>query len=130
MLNLSCIGWSTFHDRSAISIALENFSTRDQFSQTYVDFIKIVKFLIYSAIPSAMVSMPERDPPFITPPIKVLLCQRPKVRICDKVQEADVMRNKFNKLIERNRSKQLANASSQDIEKMWCMVKASGSWSR
>ena len=72
--------------------------------------------------------MSEKDPPFITPRIKLLLRQRNKLRRHGKIKEADVKANKINKLIERNRSKLLANASSQDIKKMWSLVKASGSW--
>jgi len=113
---------------SAIIIALDNCLADDQFSLIYSDFIKIVKYLLHSAIPSKTVSMSYRDPPFITPQIKVLLRKRNKLRRRGKIQEADVKTSKINKLIERNRSKFLTNANSQDVSKMWSMVKASGSW--
>ena len=47
-----------------------------------------------------------------------------------KINKADAITIKINELIERNRSKLLTNANTQDIKKMWSMDKASGSWSK
>jgi len=49
--------------------------------------------------------MSDRDPPFITPQIKVLLRQRNKLRRRGKINKADAITIKINKLIQRNRSK-------------------------
>ena len=40
---------------SAISLALDNCSTNDEFTQIYSDFVKIVKYLIHSGISSKTV---------------------------------------------------------------------------
>jgi len=74
--------------------------------------------------------MSDEDPPFITPQIKVLLRQRNKLRSRGKINKADAITIKINKLIERNRSKLLTNANTPDVKKMWSMVKANGSWSK
>jgi len=74
--------------------------------------------------------MSDRDPPFITSQIKVLLRQRNTLSRRGKINKVDAITIKINKLIERNRSKLLTNANTQDIKKMWSMVKASGSWSK
>ena len=88
---------STLTISLAVSFAFFTFVQRlthcladDQFSLIYSDFIKIVKYLLNSAIPSKTVSMSYRDPPFITPQIKVLLRKRNKLRRRGKIQEADV----------------------------------------
>jgi len=49
---------------SAISIDLDTCSNNDQFSAIYSDFIKIINYLIHSAISSKLDSMSDRDPPF------------------------------------------------------------------
>jgi len=73
---------------SATSIALDNCSNNDQFSEIYSDFIKFINYLIHSAIPSKLVRMSDSDPPFITPQIKVLLRQRNKLRRRGKINRA------------------------------------------
>ena len=61
--------------------------------------------------------MSDRDPPFITSQIKVLLRQRNTLSRRGKINKVDAITIKINKLIERNRSKLLSKANTQDIKK-------------
>ena len=53
-------------------LALEECHTCTDFSSIYSDFIKVVKYLIHTHLPSIAVTFSNREPSFITPRIKIL----------------------------------------------------------
>ena len=99
----------------------------DTLDNIYNDFVYIVKWHINCSIPVRHVSMCERDPPYVTPRIKLLLRKRNKLRRSGSCEEADNIARKINDLIARNRSQLLSGAATIDTIKLWSL-KNTGNW--
>ena len=72
--------------------------------------------------------MRSSDPPYISPAIKLLLCQRNKLRRAGKLEQADHLAVRINRLIARRRSKLLAGASNHDTKQLWELLKKTDNW--
>ena len=70
--------------------------------------------------------MRESDPSYITPRIKILLRKRNKLRRAGKMEQADYIAVKANRLIAHNRSTALAGASNTDTKQLWGLLKRTG----
>ena len=92
------------------------------------DCVRLVKWHINCSIPARNVSMHERDPPYVTPRIKLLLRKRNKLRRCGRCEDADNIDRKINALIARNRSQVLSGASITDTKKIGIFIKNTGNW--
>ena len=98
----------------------------DTLDNIYNDFVRIVKWHINCKIPARNVSMRERDPPYVTPRIKLLLCKRNKLRRSGRCEEADTIARRINDQIARNRSQVLSGASTTYTKKLWSRLKNTG----
>jgi len=90
---------------SGIILALEECHSCTDFSSIYSDFIKVVKYLIHTHLPSKAVSFSNREPSFITPRIKILLRKRNNLRRTGKLTQVDELSAKIGKLIAENQSR-------------------------
>jgi len=72
--------------------------------------------------------MKAKDPAFITPSIKVLLRRRNKLRKLGRIEQADAIATKINKMIDYNRKQLLVNAEYQDTAKLWSMLRRTNNW--
>ena len=70
-----------------------------------------------------MVRLGRRDPELITPVIKALLKQRTRLRVKGRIEEANTLAEKINKLIKSNIAKRLTNISSSNSKEFWKLVK-------
>ena len=71
----------------------------DDIDSLYSNFLHVVKSLIDISIPSKIVVISPRDPDFVTPPVKVLLNKRNRLRRQGKTEEANDIANKINEMI-------------------------------
>ena len=94
----------------------------------YNDFVCVVKWHINNIVPVRNVSMRDRDPTYVTPRIKLLLRKRNRLRRADKIESADHIAIKINKLIARNRSVALTDAKDTDTKQLWALLKQTGNW--
>ena len=90
----------------------------DSIDNIYNDFVDIVKWHINSIDPMRNISMRERDPSYITPGIKILLRKRNNLRRADKIEQADYMVVKVNRLI----------AHTRRTASLWGLLKPTGNW--
>ena len=105
---------------------------RDNKSETlpviYCDFVRIAKWHVNCCIPVREVSMPEWDPAYITPRIKLDLQKRNKLRRTRKFEKADRIAVKINKQIACNRSTALSDMSNVDSKHLQAMFMQTGNW--
>ena len=71
--------------------------------------------------------MKERDPSYVTPRIKLLLRKRSLGR-AGKIEHADCIAVKINRLLANNRSTVLAGADNADTKQLWTLLKKTGNW--
>ena len=76
----------------------------DSIDTIYNDFVDIVKWHLNEIVPIRNVSTRERDPVYVTPHIKLLLRKLNKIRRASKMEQADCIAVKINRLIAYNRS--------------------------
>ena len=89
-------------------------------------YLTIVKWHVNTTVPVCAISMRERDPSYITPRIKILLCRRNKLRRAGKTEQADHIALKVNRLIAHNKSIALAGASNTDTRQPRSLLKCTG----
>ena len=70
----------------------------DFIDAVYNDYTDIVKWHLNETVPICNVSMRERDPSYVTPRIKLLLRKRNKLRRAGKIEHADCISAKINRL--------------------------------
>ena len=100
----------------------------DSIDAIFNDFINIVKWHLNVNVPVRNVSMRERDPSYVTSRIKLLLRKRNKFRRAGKIEHADCIAVKINRLIANNSSTVLAGAHNADIKQLWALLKKTGNW--
>ena len=119
------------HHIDHLRYALGSFDWSVQLSchdvQTVYDgFLSTVRQLLSVCIPSKVVSIGHKDPPFITPLVKALLVKRRKLRRCGKNVVADLLAEKINRIITRNCSKRLDRLGDASPKELWSSIKRSG----
>ena len=97
-------------------------------NEAFDDFYKVVHWHLETYIPAQSVVMKAKDPAFITPSIKVLLRRRNKLRKLGRIEQADAIATKINKMIDYNRKQLLVNAECQDTAKLWSMLRRTNNW--
>ena len=97
-------------------------------NETFDDFYKVVHWHLEIYIPAQSVVMKAKDPAFITPNIKLLLHRRNKLRKLGRIEQADAIASKINKMIDYNRKQLLVNAECQDTAKLWSMLRRTNNW--
>ena len=102
----------------------------DSIDTVYNDYTDIIKWHLNATVPICNVSMRERDHAtrytlHVTPRIKLLLRKRNKLTRAGKIEHADCISVKINRLIAKNRSTALADA---DTKQLWAMLKKTGNW--
>ena len=95
---------------SGILLALDECQSCTDFSSIYSDFVKIVRYLIHTYLPSKTIAFSNREPSFVTPKIKILLRKRNKLRRAGKLARADKLSATVGKLIAKNQSRILSRA--------------------
>jgi len=91
-------------------------------------FLRQRKDIIEICVPVKMVNIGPRDPDFITPLIKSQLKTRNKYRCSERIEQANTLAVKINKLIAQERSHSLERLDSAGPKKLWDAVrKNSGS---
>ena len=89
----------------------------------YNDFVQVVKWHVNITISIRTVAMGDRDPAYITPRIKLLLRKRNRLRRAGKVEQADGIAVKINKIIQRSRSTTLSGAKDSDTRQLWALLR-------
>ena len=75
--------------------------------QLIVDQILLITFIMHCKVSlnsAFLLAMSQRDPPYVTPRIKLLLRKRNKLRCSDRCEEADNIALEINDLTARNRN--------------------------
>ena len=75
-------------------------------------------------------SMRERDPSYIyiTPKINIFFRRRNKLRRAGKMEQADYIAVKVNRIIARSRSSALAGSSDTDTNRLCGLLRRTGNW--
>ena len=90
--------------------------------QAFVDFVTVLQY----ALEHGTVTVRERDPPYITPPIRVLL----RKRNCGVAKlTAQLITIKIGKMIASVRSKMLSKATASDTKQLWQLLPSTRNWS-
>ena len=97
--------------------------------QTFADFDNILHYALEQIVGYSTVTIRERDPPYITPYIKVLLRKRNKLLRRGKVDLALPVTKRIGKMIADGRSKLLSKASASDSKQLWQLLRNTGNWS-
>ena len=84
----------------------------------FITIVRIVKWYINCSFPARNVSMRERDLPYVTTHIKLLLRKRNKLRRTGRYEKADNIARTFNDLIAYNSSQVLSGASTIDTKRV------------
>ena len=91
----------------------------------YSIFLKTLHHFIQLHIPLKTVTMRDTDSWFVTPLTKSLLRKRSRLRHQGKIQAANDLSNKINKIIKETRRSVFNDSSSKNTTKMWqCIRKA------
>jgi len=77
-------------------------------------FLQKCQSLIDCTIPVKMVRLGPRDPDFVTPLIKSLLKARNKLRRSGKLEQADTLATKINRLIAQERGRTLTRLPAEE----------------
>ena len=85
----------------------------------YSLFLAAVRYFIDTCIPTKTVTLGPRDPHFVTPLVKSLLCKRRKLRRQGKDVEADALAAKINHLICDYRKTRLTRLSEAGPKELW-----------
>jgi len=85
----------------------------------YSLFLVTVRYFIDTCIPTKTVTLGPRDPDFVTPLVKCLLCKRRKLRRQGKDVEADALAAKINRLISDYRKTRLSHLSEAGPKELW-----------
>ena len=75
------------------------------------------------------ITVRERDPPYITPPIKVLLRRRNKLLRQGKADSALAVTKKGGKMIADVKSKLLSKATASGTKQLWQLLRSTRNWS-
>ena len=86
-------------------------------------FLVRCRNIIDCNVPVKRVSLGPRDPEFITPLIKSLLKRRNNLRRHGKIEQANELAVKINRLIAKERSQRLARLDNASPKKLWAAVK-------
>jgi hypothetical protein len=86
-------------------------------------FVESCQSLIERCIPKRTVSLGRKDPHFVSPLVKTLLCKRNKLMYQGKLQAVETLNVKINKLISENRKTLMTKANNGDIKALWNAVK-------
>ena len=92
-------------------------------TEKYSMFLQQCKSTIGDCVPFKTVSLGRRDPDFITPLIKSLLKTGNKYRHSGRIQQANMLSNKINRLIAEERSRSLARLDRAGPKKLWAAVR-------
>jgi len=93
-------------------------------SDMYGMFLSKCKAIIDCCVPVKTISLGPRDPVFMTPLIKQLLKGRNKLRRSGKIEQANVLAEKINRLIAQERSRTLSRLDTAGPKKLWDAVRA------
>lgn len=74
------------------------------------------------------VCLKQKDPLYLTPFINLLLTRRNGLRRKGRLDEANALANKVNRLISDNRKTMLSNVSQSDPGKLWALLRKSNNW--
>jgi len=96
--------------------------------QAFADFDNILHYALNQIVGYSTVTISERDPPYITPYIKVLR-KRNKLLRRGKVDLALPVTKQIGKMIAESRSKLLSKASASDTKQLWQLLRNTGNWS-
>jgi len=75
------------------------------------------------------ITMRDKDPPYITPAIRILLRKRDKLTRRGQITQADLLSKKIGKAIERARANSLKKANASDTRQLWQVLRTSRNWS-
>jgi Reverse transcriptase (RNA-dependent DNA polymerase) len=92
-------------------------------TEMYSLFLQQCKAVIGNCVPFKMVRLGPRDPDFVTPLIKSLLKTRNNYRRRGRIEQANVLAVKINRLIAEERSHSLARLDSASPKKLWDAVR-------
>ena len=99
-------------------------------NQAFADFVAILHYALEHIVGYRTVTVRERDPPYITPAIRVLLRKRNKLLRRGKIDSAQSITIRIGKMIAGVRSKLLSKASASDTKQLWQLLRSTRNWSR
>ena len=91
----------------------------------FADFINIVHFILDNVVGYRTATIREKDPPYITPYVKLLLKRRNKLMRAGRIDDANSLSTKIGNHIANIRANLLKKASQKDTKKLWQLVKSS-----
>ena len=97
--------------------------------QAFADFTNVLHYALEHVGGHRIVTVRERDPPYITPPIKVLLRRRNKLLRQGKADSALAITKKVGKMIADVKSKLLSKATASDTKQLWQLLRSTRNWS-
>jgi len=119
------------HNIAYLRFAIHNFdwvrllSSSTDVSIVYSMFLVNIKALIDMCVPSKTIKIGPRDPGYLTPAVKVLLAKRRKLRRKGCIVEADVIADKINAMICKNRESSLSKLANGATKELWNAVNGS-----
>ena len=100
----------------------------DSIDAIYNDFVRTVLYHLDVILPVRTISMHISENSYITPTIKILLRKLNKLRRSDKVEAADHLAVRINRLISQQRCRVLSSVSNRDTSQLWKLLKSTGNW--
>ena len=98
--------------------------------QAFADFINVLHYALeHVGGHRIIVTVRDRHPPYITPPIKHLLRRRNKLLRQGKADSALAITKKADKVIADVKSKLLSKATASDTKQLWQLLRSTRNWS-
>jgi hypothetical protein len=113
-------------DRLRNAIGLKDWNSlisSNDIDYIYSNFVTFLHKCIETCIPTKLVKIGPRDPPFVTPIVKSLLRKRNKLRRRGYISEADILADKINNIISSSHSSNLTKLSQSSAKDLWAAVK-------
>ena len=93
--------------------------------EAFADFINVMHFILDNVVGYCTVSIRDKEPPYITPYIKLLLKKRNRLMHRGRVAEAEILANNIGKRIANIRANFLKKANLKDTKHLWKLVNGS-----
>ena len=88
----------------------------------YQQFLNTIHLLLHVNVPTKTVTVGPRDPTYITPAVKALLAKRNRLRKKGHIVKANVIADKINHLIDKNRESCLSKLINATPKELWSSV--------
>jgi len=95
----------------------------------FTDFLTVLHHALDNVVGFKTITVRDKDPPYITPFIRIMLRSRNKLIRHGKITQANLLSKKIGKFIDRARANSLQKASASDTRQLWGLLRSSRNWS-